>query len=567
VQAHSSAIATPFEELIRRAFARSSASPPPHFIDLLETGDDALLARIHLIRAATKTIDIQTFIWSNDATGRWMILELVQAAKRGVEVRLIVDQWVASQAADITPALAASVATAHPNLNARSYNPGLRFTPTPQEFAEHAIKDFKSLNQRMHNKLFLVDGVAGIAGGRNIENDYYDRGERRNYRDRDALVIGPVVGDMRKSFDDYWSYERCVPIESLLDVADLIEREQVVPLDSQHGFDIGDEFDDLDSRASDPEEIRRRFVDRAFSAAKVGFAADAPGKNVSPGLGGGGRTTDALRKLVGQAEAILVMQSPYLVFDEIAVQAVEELRKRRPDVDILISTNSLASTDNLFAYSYAHKQRKKVVRDFKLRIFELKPEPGDMAALLPRAAVLKERLAETRARGESSRPSDDNKFESTEVHMSLHAKTYVVDHHTAWIGSFNLDPRSENLNTETALIIEDPEIARAVEGGILRDIAPQNSWTIGRREKPPIRNYVSGPIGAVLERSPWLKFWPFEYTESFELKEGKRPVSCFDREFYRNYEPVGPFPGVAQPVKDVEMNLLQTFGSIVEPIL
>jgi phosphatidylserine/phosphatidylglycerophosphate/cardiolipin synthase-like enzyme len=568
MQAPSSAIETPFGALIERAFSTSSASPPPqHFVHLLETGDDALLARIHLIRAAKQTIDIQTFIWSNDDTGRYVIRELVRAAERGVAVRLIVDQWVASLAEDVTPELVASVATAHPNLTVKSYNPGPRFNPPKQEMAERAIKDFKALNQRMHNKLFVVDGVAGIAGGRNVENDYYDRGERRNYRDRDALVIGPVVGDMRKSFEDYWSYERCLAVDSLPDVAGLIARDQVAPLASLQGFDADDSFDDLDSRASDPRETERRFIQRAFSAPKVRFVADEPGKNPSAGLAGGGRTTDALRALVVKAETTLVMQSPYLVFDANAEEALKQLRTRRPGIDILISTNSLASTDNLMAYSYAHKQRKKIVRDFKLRIFELKPLPGDMAVLLPRHPILAKRLVEKQRRGDAPQPSEDNKFESAEVHMSLHAKTYVVDQRAAWIGSFNLDPRSENLNTETALIVEDAEVARTVEASISRDIAPQNSWTIARREKPPIRNRFSGPIGAILERSRSLGFWPFEYTESFELKEGRPPVPCFDREFYRNYRPIGPFPGVSQPVKDVEMNLLQAFGSIVEPIL
>jgi phosphatidylserine/phosphatidylglycerophosphate/cardiolipin synthase-like enzyme len=559
---------TPFDALIQQAFtAAGPAKSPPHFIGLLETGDDALLARIHLIRAATRTIEIQTFIWSNDETGRYLIHELVRAAERGVEVRLIVDQWVASLAADITPALAAAIVTAHPNVKLRSYNPGPRFSSTTQEIAAGAIKDLKSLNQRMHNKLFLVDGIVGIAGGRNVENDYYDRGERRNYRDRDALVIGRVVGDMRRSFEDYWSYDRSLPVESLLDVAELIERDEVMPLSAHEGFDFGDEFDDVDSRASDSREIQRLFVERAFSASKVSFVADEPGKNVGSDLSGGGRTTDALRELVVGAEEALVMQSPYLVFDEAAERAVEELRRRRPNVEILISTNSLAATDNLFAYAYAHKQRKKVVRDFRLRIFELKPAPGDTEALFPRYPVLKQQLAEKEARGEAAEPPEDNKFESRDVHMSLHAKTYVVDHRTAWIGSFNLDPRSENLNTETALIIEDEAVAGAVEASILRDMAPRNSWTIARREKPPIRNHFSGPIGAMLERSPWIRFWPFEYTESFELKEGQEPVSCFDPEFYRSYDPIGPFPEVSQPVKDVEMNLLQAFGTIAEPIL
>ena len=190
-----------------------------HFVRVLETGDEALLARIHLARAATRSICVQTFIWGNDEVGRCLVWELIEAAKRGVKVRVIVDQWVAALTANVTLDLVGFVVTAHQNFAAKSYNPRFGFDPDKFEVAGQALRDFKGVNQRMHNKLFLVDDALAVTGGRNVENDYYDRGELRNYRDRDALVVGPVAQEMRRSFDEYWPYEHSVDPQALPEVA------------------------------------------------------------------------------------------------------------------------------------------------------------------------------------------------------------------------------------------------------------------------------------------------------------------------------------------------------------
>jgi phosphatidylserine/phosphatidylglycerophosphate/cardiolipin synthase-like enzyme len=399
----------------------------------------------------------------------------------------------------------------------------------------------------MHNKLFLVDDALAVTGGRNVENDYYDRGERRNYRDRDALVIGPVAVGMRRSFDEYWASEHTVDLRALPKVAKLIAAGGAARLDTRVDFDLGDQLDDIDAAASDPRAIRHSLVESASCVRNVHFVADAPGKNPGDGLKGGGLSWDALRRFLGEARERLVLQSPYLVIDDDTAREISELRAERPGVDLLVSTNSLAATDNLAAWALASKQRKQVVGELRLRLFELKPVPADVQLLLPRFAELSRRLEAKLARGEPLRPLDDNKFEADGVHLSLHAKSYVVDGRTAWIGSSNLDPRSQNLNTEVGLVIEDEEVARGVEAAILRDAAPGNSWTVA-------------PGRESLLRSP-------SYSDCYDLRPGHEPVACFAPDFQHRYEAAGPYPGVSQPVGDVEMAVLQAMATLVEPIL
>ena len=518
-----------------------------HFVRVLETGDEALLARVHLARAATRSICVQTFIWGNDETGRFLVWELLQAAKRGVKVRVIVDQWVAAFAANVTLDMVAFVATAHPNLETKTYNPSLSFEPNELEVASQALRDFKGLNQRMHNKLFLVDDALAVTGGRNIENDYYDRGERRNYRDRDALVVGPVAQEMRRSFDEYWAYEHSVDLRARPDVAKLIAKGGAARFDTRNAFELGDQLDDIDAAASDPRAVECGLAEGGYRVRGVQFVADAPGKNPSAGLTGGGLSSNALRHLLGEARERMVLQSPYLVIDDDATRAVAELRAERPSVEVLVSTNSLAATDNLTAWALASKQRKDVVGELRLRLFELKPVPEEIQLLLPRYSELCKRLEAKLARGGPLHPPDDNKFEADGVHLSLHAKSYVVDRRTAWIGSFNLNPRSQNLNTEVGLVIEDEELARAVEASILRDAAPGNSWTV-----------APGPESLLPSLS---------YSDCFDLVRGHEPVSCFAPQFRDRYAAVGPYPGVSKPIGDAEMAVLQAMATLAEPIV
>ncbi len=225
--------------LTQSAFAESAAVEPLHVFDskinaifanaldsgasldqgnevlLVEDGDDALLLRVLMIRRAQKNIAIQTFIWTNDETGRLMIYELIQAARRGVNVQVIADHFVSDKDSRIV----AFLATVHPNFHMKHYRPaGNRIEASKLQSMLTSAISFRSVNQRMHNKIMIFDDRVAISGGRNIENSYFNRSLGMNFKDRDVLVIGPVVREVRKSFDHFWEYRHSKSSSDLLHV-------------------------------------------------------------------------------------------------------------------------------------------------------------------------------------------------------------------------------------------------------------------------------------------------------------------------------------------------------------
>ena len=159
-------------------------------VAIINSGYDALLLRVHLFRNAKKSINVQTFILKNDECGRLFMYELIQAAKRGVKVRMIADHFVSDKDCD----LVAFLAVVHPNLELKHYRPAAdRLKPSKLQGILNTMFSFRNTNQRMHNKIITVDGKIGVTGGRNIENTYYHFSTGMNFKDRDVLVTGPVV--------------------------------------------------------------------------------------------------------------------------------------------------------------------------------------------------------------------------------------------------------------------------------------------------------------------------------------------------------------------------------------
>lgn len=532
---------SPFQKQVKKCVEGSST----HYLNILDVGDEALLARIHLIRCARRFIDIQTFIWANDETGRFFYYELIAAAKRGVQVRLIIDQWASAKDAQ----WAAFIATVHTNLTVKYYNPSANeIHPSSFEMMREIALHFRQVNHRMHNKVFVVDGEIGITGGRNYEDDYYDRGVRRNFIDRDVLVIGPVVKGMAHSFQEYWDYALAVDARQLLDVARAITQGNMPSPSTWQDFQLGHRFDEVHQHASDCIYIEELFIKNMMSSDQVRFVADVPGREIPSAPITHQVVAKAFLDFFNQAQDSLVVQSPYLVLDQTSDASLAALRRARPQMDILIATNSLASTDNIYTYAFACKERLRYVRRLRFRIFEFKPFPGDYVEMI--------------GYGPAANEADNNK-----ARLCCHAKSFVVDESAVWIGSFNMDPRSFYLNTETALIVHDRDVAASVRARILRDMSPPNSWTVGRRQKVPLIAWLSGLIARLLAVFPWIKTWPFCYTGNYELKEGKYEVPFYHKDFGSNYHFVGVYPGVDNTCKETEVTLLKAFIKAVRPIL
>ena len=257
------------------ALAQSGAggeNSPRHFVLILDEGGDALLARLNLIRAARDRVDLQTYIFDKDDSARLVIDELLAAARRGIRVRVLIDQLSAINDLHILAALAG----AHQNLEVRVYNPSFgRAMSSYLDYAASVICCFRRFNQRMHNKLLLVDSRVAIAGGRNYQDDYYDWDAEYNFRDRDLLVAGPVARSMERNFEQYWNDPRSVPAERLKDVARLLLEEGVPPLPP--ATPLRPERVALMSQAAgDADLVRERLVRRTFPVGEVDYLADLP---------------------------------------------------------------------------------------------------------------------------------------------------------------------------------------------------------------------------------------------------------------------------------------------------
>jgi len=417
---------------------------------VLEKGEEALLARAWLTDYAAKTIDIQYFIWSSDNVGILASEALLSAADRGVKVRVLVDDLLVDAPPQSLLALAL-----HPNIDIRIYNPQLTVGKSKLQKAANVVTGLRKVNQRMHDKSAIFDSRIAITGGRNMADEYFDFNQTYNFRDRDILLIGPVAEKMERNFNTFWHSPLAVPVENLLKphLDKITPEKQKAIYQELHSYAVNPENFAPEVRQS-LTRIPQRFdaLIRGMVWGQVRFIHDQPGKNRQRlGFGGGGRTTDALAEQLSKAQKCVTIQSPYLVMPKGALKLFRSLIER--GVEVRIVTNSLASTDNLQAFSGYSKQRRQILKS-GIKVYEFKPSPAIARGLIERYPRLKDKSPV----------------------FAIHAKSMVVDGTTLFIGTFNLDPRSANLNTEIGVLINNQQMAGQVEQNILRDMAPENSW-------------------------------------------------------------------------------------------
>ncbi len=449
---------------------------------VLEKGGEALLTRGWLADRAIKTIDVQYFIWGNDNIGKLAAETLLRAAERGVHVRVLVDDFLMSAESDEIFAMAY-----HPNIEIRLYNPvhsvGVNFF---ERLAKMVI-DFRGSNQRMHNKMFVVDNMIAITGGRNMENQYFDFGHKYNYRDRDVLLVGKVLPELSDTFEEYWNHKLAKPVKHLLknpfesdidwapqddrgDNLDVDKEKLLKELDKVTRERVNSIYKNLHAYAQDESnylpEVRQSMAGITSEVVAItesvywldaSFISDRPGKNntwFNFNMGGGGDSTTALAQLLNSAKDNVVIQSPYLILSSDAWDLFKAALAR--GVSIKICTNSLAASDNLAAFSGYSSQIDELL-DAGIELYEYRHDAKRRYDLVKQYSQYKEGKLPI---------------------FSLHAKTMVVDDSIVFIGTFNLDPRSENLNTEVGIIAKHDELARAVKREIEIDMSEGNSWNV-----------------------------------------------------------------------------------------
>lgn len=508
---------------------------------LLETGDDALLARIHLIRSATESIEIQTYIWTPDESGQFVMWELYQAALRGVQVRIIIDDLSIRAMHNFV----AYLTELHPNIAIKQYNPVADdIDINVVETAGGIATGFGKYNHRMHNKVLIVDETYGITGGRNYENDYFDRGADRSFLDRDILLLGPVVEQMSTSFEEYWADDLSVPTSKMKDVKKAIQNNEVEIPDIALAYEIPFIFDGLSTCANSPDCIEGRITSRGVQLDEVIFVADHPGKHEEgDDLA---ETTESLVELITSARKRMIFQTPYLVVGTRGNKVWRDIKKNNPNMKILVSSNSLGAADHFYAYAFSYKNKKKYLKQYQWEIHEMKPSPSDINQMMVKVPGVER---------------------SGKHYASIHAKTFLFDDDVVWLGSFNLDPRSARLNTEVGVIIRDREFFELVEERIMLFTAPQNAWTIAPRREIPIVSSVNGVIENVFALIPFANVWPFTYSASYELREGGEVTPFYSKDFHDNYRSVGQFPGAEMTPKAIKTRLTKAFFGPAEPMM
>ncbi|TVP93495.1 MAG: phospholipase D family protein [Pseudomonadaceae bacterium] len=418
----------------------------------LYEGKDALAARLYLIDQARSGIDLQTYIYAGDTTGQLIAAHLLQAADRGVRVRLLVD--------DIGSGLSDVKVTSldwHSNIEVRLFNPlrlrNLRLLSKVGEFGR--------INHRMHNKLLVVDGVAMITGGRNIGDEYFALSPM-DFQDIDIIGLGPIAREAGGSFDLYWNHNLAQPVSKILPRSDdkalaKVRRELIsVRRQAARG--------PLMEAVADSNFIRALQDNRlAWYQGPAEWLFDPPAKaDAHSELTGEPFLTRSLAKHTGALEHELLVMSAYFIPGEQGQAAFDRLLERGVSVSIL--TNSLATTDVLAVHSGYAPYRKPLLES-GAKLWELRP-----------LAAQNERV---------------NTFVGDSL-ASLHAKKLIFDRKSVFIGSLNLDPRSINLNTEAGVLVEHAALAEYMSSLFVTWTDDDYAWRVVLDEQGELQWLADG---------------------------------------------------------------------------
>jgi putative cardiolipin synthase len=419
---------------------RLAAHPGQSGLRPLSHGREALAARLALADAAQRSLDVQYFIWNKDMAGKVLLERLIRAADRGVRVRMLLDDLGTMPGDSELLSI-----DSHPNIEVRMFNPVALRSPRLLGM----VMDFGRINKRMHNKSFTADGQASIVGGRNIGDEYFEAHADMNFADLDVVVIGPVVKEVSDQFDLYWNNKSAVPIADLA-------RQKATPetlaakragLTAYHDSAKASEY----AQALRDSELARQLKNRNvyFYWGKAKIVNDHPDKVATSRKETGTHLAPQLRKIAEDTKRELFLVSPYFVPGKEGVALLAGVRQR--GVRVVVITNSLASTDGVPVHAKYQLYRKALIKA-GVELYEVKPTAGGQ---------LKRRFREPA--GSST--------------GGLHGKTFAFDRQTGFIGSYNLDPRSNKLNTEMGVIYDSPALAKRLPEETERNLA-QNAYRL-----------------------------------------------------------------------------------------
>jgi len=394
---------------------------------------DAFMARVFLIENAKKTLNLQYFIYAEDDIAYGITQLLIEAADRGVKVKILIDDLLKKDADVVLEALAQ-----HPNIEIKLFNP----TPARKLFGWIQMAfHIDTLGRRMHNKLLVADNSAAIIGGRNIEDIYFAADKENIFIDNDVLAIGPMVAEASNEFATYWRSNISVDIKDITKGEDKADYKTLRKelFKSAHSL-YHNEYIEEASQRPFTKAIKAHQLQLIYGNAHLYF--DTPTKITISEDETSSHLSEQIKPLFSKIEKSLKIINPYFIPTKNMIKRFRDLRAQ--GVEISIITNSLATNDGIPVYS-AYSRHQKELLMIGVHLYELNPNSFKY--------IYK-----------------NQKYRKGSIpRSSLHAKNMIIDDKIVIIGSMNLDPRSIKLNTEMVSIIYSKELA-AIESKVFDNI-------------------------------------------------------------------------------------------------
>jgi putative cardiolipin synthase len=444
---------------LESTFSKQHGSQKSGFL-LLENSAESLKWRLALIDEARHSLDVQYYLWYGDDSGDLLLKRCLDAAKRGVRVRLIADGLILIGQGETIASL-----DTYPNIEVRIFN------PFEQQRANRSLKSYQTLerfNYRMHNKLIVADNHITILGGRNLGNEYFGLNQKYNFHDLDVLGLGPAAQQMSEIFDHFWNSTWMVPghaYDTEVPEGYLQKQEQAL-IRSLEESQVLQNF---------PLEKQNWAELLQSLPAKLKIGTSSKVNDILEDEVISQRMATELPEFSKTAQKELLIVNAYLIPDDHMLEEAKAMVQR--GVNLRIITNSLSSQDVPAVNSHYGPYRKRIL-ETGIDLYELRHD----------AAI----------KSEVDTPPVVSGF------VGLHSKASTVDRSRAYIGSFNLDPRSRNINTEMGILIDSPELAEELAQKIEYLMQPENSWRVQLDEKGKII-WVSGD--KILKRQPAQSLW------------------------------------------------------------
>lgn len=425
--------------------------------NLLDSVGAAFGSRLAMIDGAQRTLDLQYYAIHADGSTEILLQRLRDAARRGVRVRILLDDF--NTVGDDAQVLRLAF---EPNVEIRLFNPlpGSRKSLIGRIVT--SLHDMPRIQKRMHNKLFIADNAIGITGGRNLGDAYFGGDEKSNFIDLEVLAVGRVVRDMSASFDRFWNDELAYPMQTLVSAKEL-EQLRKPPADKQadpskaapgpapvvsmpaptltSAILPSESTPPPTGAAQAPMDLRTVPLFWAPSLVMV----DEPGK-IGPGddeADAGETVVDGLLNLMLQARQDVLIVSPYFVPGQATMEQFRQMRAKGIRVRVL--TNSLASNDAPAAHAGYARYRKDLVA-LGIEVYEMRSAQEGTAG----------GMGSTRGFGSGAGGGS----KSGTSRASLHSKAVVIDNRLLVVGSMNLDLRSQRKNSEVALLIRSAALSQ-----------------------------------------------------------------------------------------------------------